>query len=174
MRDLPTQTGPGGTALRLGLAIATAGRPACLMRLLARIGAQSRAPDGIFVCGPGEADVAGLAEGFPGLRLVTGRRGLPSQRNALLAALEGYDVAVFLDDDFVPARGYLAAVEAAMLADPSVVMTTGHVLADGIRGAAENCDMLEFYQQCRPVNRGWDQYSGIRYFVRLPFNFHYS
>ncbi len=41
---------------------------------------------------------------------------------------------LFLDDDFLPAAGYLAAIEAAFGADPALVVATGTVIADGIGG----------------------------------------
>lgn len=120
--------------LRIAIAIATAGRPACVAELLKRIAGQERAPDAIVVCGPAPSDVAGIAERFPAARVIIGRRGLACQRNAILAELRELDVAVFLDDDFVPGPGYLAGIEAALLRHPDIVMATGHVLADGICG----------------------------------------
>ncbi|WP_246696997.1 glycosyltransferase family 2 protein [Methylobacterium planeticum] len=120
--------------LRIALAVATAGRPACVLALMERIARQVRSPDTVIVCGSAETDVAGIAERFPEVRVITSRRGLACQRNAILAELTTDDVAVFLDDDFIPGPGYIAAVEAVLRDRPDVVMTTGHVLRDGIRG----------------------------------------
>jgi len=127
---------PAGEAARLRLAvgIATAGRPAILTQMLKRLQAQTRAPDLVVVCAPTATDVEGAVEVSPGAAVLTGPRGLPRQRNAILRYLTSYDVVVFFDDDFIGCDDYLAAVERVMLANPDVVMTTGRVVADGILG----------------------------------------
>src|SRR5262249_5577497 len=47
---------------------------------------------------------------------------------------DGCDAVLFLDDDFLPAPGYLAVTEAVLRAQPDCVVTTGTVLADGAKG----------------------------------------
>ena len=136
----PAQEPANVARLRIAVAIATAGRPLILAQMLVRLEVQTRHPDAIFVCAPEAADVDGIAEAFPTVALVPGPRGLAHQRNAILRRLESFDVALFFDDDFVPAADYIERVEALMLARPDVVMTTGSVIRDGIRGPGLSFD----------------------------------
>jgi GT2 family glycosyltransferase len=121
-------------ALNIVIGIPTVGRAAVLRDILIGIAAQTRQPDGIFVCGSKLADVAGL-ESLPGVTVfLASEPGLPRQRNALMAAAPDSDVMLFLDDDFVMATDYLAEIERAMTEKPDIVVATGHVAADGIGG----------------------------------------
>ncbi len=103
-----------------------------LAETLAELRHQTRAPDRVVVCGGGDADLSGLEAADA--ELMTAPLGTSLQRNAVLAALANCDLVAFLDDDFLPAPGFLAAMEAAFLADPALVAATGHVIADGIKG----------------------------------------
>jgi GT2 family glycosyltransferase len=125
---------PRAVRLRLAVGIATAGRPVILAQMLRRLRLQTRAPDLVVVCAPTATDAEGAADASPGVVVLTGPRGLPRQRNAILRHLAGYDVVVFFDDDFIAADDYLAGVEQIMLSNPGVVMTTGRILGDGILG----------------------------------------
>lgn len=120
--------------LRLAVGIATVGRPTVLAGMLQRLRQQKRPADSVVVCAPSAGDFEGVAEAFPDVTLRIGPRGLAHQRNAILRHLEDFDVVVFFDDDLVPCPRYLESVEQIMLDHPDVVMTTGHVLADGILG----------------------------------------
>lgn len=122
------------SALRLAVGIATVGRPQLLANLLQVLRRQSRPPDALIVCAPAARDVEGVLEAFPGGRIVLGVRGLPHQRNAIMEAASDLDAVVFFDDDFVACARYLENTERIFLHAPDVVMTTGHVLADGILG----------------------------------------
>lgn len=124
-RDLP----------RIAVAVATLGRPdvaaATVRRLLA---GQTLKPAALIVSCVTPED-AGEAASWPGVTLVTGRRGLAAQRNAALAALPpGIDVVAFFDDDFVADPGWLAAAAQLFRDRPEVVGMTGEVVADGIKG----------------------------------------
>ena len=116
--------------LRVGVGIATVGRAAVLAEALGELRGQTRHPDRVIVCGASPEDVAGI--GGERVEVITGRRGLTAQRNAVLAA--DCDVLVFFDDDFLAAPGYLAAVEQVFEAHADIVAATGHVVADGIKG----------------------------------------
>ena len=120
--------------LRLAVGIATVGRPEVVANTVRMLAGQTRRPDAIVVCSPSEADVAGLAEAGPDVRLVQGPRGLTHQRNAILREVADFDVVVFFDDDFIPCAGYLEVVEQVFASLPDVVMTTGRMVADGIGG----------------------------------------
>jgi glycosyltransferase involved in cell wall biosynthesis len=125
----PRMAGSG----KLAVGIATVGRAGVLRRTLDAIRTQTRPPDRIVVCAPQPTDVAGL-EDYPDVTLIVGPRGLPIQRNAIFDAVTDCDRIVFFDDDFVPQAAYLARTEYVFRALPDVVMTTGHVLRDGING----------------------------------------
>ncbi|NEU14266.1 glycosyltransferase family 2 protein [Methylobacterium sp. BTF04] len=125
--------------LRIAVGLATAGRPAIVGETLMRIARQTRPPDVVLVCAPTEADVSRdvLASGrpdFPATEILFGARGLTRQRNAILDRLPDADIICFFDDDFVPDRDYLAALERAFLQDQTLVGATGAVIADGITG----------------------------------------
>jgi len=120
--------------LRIGIGIATAGRPAILRETIGLIAAQGRVPDAILVCSPGEEDIEGLAEAHPGVVRLIGPRGLPHQRNRLIEAAGDLDILLFLDDDFVMDTQYLAEIEGVFRRHRDVVLATGRVIADGIIG----------------------------------------
>ena len=120
------------TRLRIALAVATAGRPAILRETLATLGRQVRAPDRLLVCAPSAAEAEGAAAVAPAVETIVGARGLPLQRNAILDRCGDCDVVLFLDDDFVMAPTYLAALEAIHRRHPDVAMVTGDVVLDGV------------------------------------------
>ena len=120
--------------LRIHIAIATVGRPALLRETVDLIARQTRRPDGVLVVAPSEADfgTAGDSEIAPELALSA--KGLCRQRNRALDLLAGRaDVVLFLDDDFVMAPDYLAALEALFVSDPGIAGVTGNLVADGVR-----------------------------------------
>lgn len=123
-------------SLNIVVGIATVGRPAILSDTLADLRRQRRAPDAVVVCAPSEADFGAARDSDPGAptRFLLGARGLTRQRNTIIDAIPDADVVLFLDDDFLLDPDYIAAIEQAMGADPSIVVATGLVLADGIKG----------------------------------------
>jgi GT2 family glycosyltransferase len=120
--------------LRIAIGIATVGRPEILRETLARLSRQTRPADAIIVSTPTAEDVAGVAGNHPGVTFIRSERGSSHQRNAIIDHLDGFDIVVFLDDDFIPSPDYLAALETIMAQNPDIVMTTGLVLRDGILG----------------------------------------
>lgn len=133
---------------KIAVVIATLGRPhvvtATLKYLLAT---QSVLPDTIVISCISPED-AGEAADFPTVTIITGKPGLPAQRNAALAALPPEtDVVVFFDDDFVADADWLAVAAKTFRDQPDVDAFTGHVLADDIKGAGLNIedaiDLLE-------------------------------
>jgi GT2 family glycosyltransferase len=119
--------------VRIALGIATKGRADVLLETLHRLRRQSRYPDRIIVCGTGPDDVAGL-ESLAGVEILSAPAGLCRQRNAILATIADCDFVLFIDDDFFLAPAYIEATLAAFASDPAIVVTTGHVVADGIVG----------------------------------------
>ena len=124
---------PTVNSLRLAVGIATRGRPAILAETLAEIARQTVQPSRILVCGTEPADIASAAA-FPAVERLIAPSGLPRQRNAILNAIGDCDVVLFLDDDFLMAPDYIRATLAAMEADPLVVVTTGRLIADDVKG----------------------------------------
>lgn len=121
--------------------IATAGRPQQAELTVLRLAALHPAPDAIVVAPatPQDFDAAavdGRLGGIP-LQVVTpARKSLTVQRNAILASLpaDRYDVVLFLDDDFYPARDYIGQLASLFREDPSLVAVTGRPAVDGISG----------------------------------------
>lgn len=130
--------------MRLAVVIPTLGRPEQIARLVDYLALQSRLPEMVLVSAPDETHVVGLGSGsgansgpssatgpFP-VRVVFGPTGSSAQRNTALDALGcDYDVITFLDDDFIPARDYLAGVVEAFAANPDFAVVMGRVLRDG-------------------------------------------
>lgn len=120
--------------LRIHVAIATLGRPDLLRRTVDQIAMQTREVDGVIIVAPSEADVGSVRESPLRPEVAISAKGLCRQRNRALDLLAGRsDVVLFLDDDFIMASGYVAAVEALFAGDPAIAGVTGHLVADGVR-----------------------------------------
>lgn len=121
--------------MKVAVGIATVGRKEIVTKLLEELGRQSRLPDVVYLCPGGDGDLepgAGENAPFP-VQVVRGDRGLPAQRNTILRASRDVDVMVFFDDDFVPARDFIAECAKLFEQEPGVAVVTGVVLADGIK-----------------------------------------
>lgn len=118
--------------LTLAVIIATKGRRDVAAQLIRHLSAQTRRPDRVIlsVADPDDAPRAA------GVEVVLGPAGLAAQRNTGLRAIGGADVAVFYDDDFVPAPGALEGIERLFSGRPEVAGATGQVAADGASGDA--------------------------------------
>lgn len=114
-------------SLTIAVIIATKGRRDIAAQLIRHLGAQTRRPDRVIlsVADPGDAPKAAGAE------VVLGPTGLAAQRNTGLRAIDGADLAVFYDDDFVPAPGALEGIEKLFATRQEIAGATGHVAADG-------------------------------------------
>ena len=122
-----------GLNCRIAVAVVTKGRAAILANVIGDIDMQTRAPDRIFVCHTEPEDVVGVS---PSTRteFILACPGSSVQRNAVLQAADDCDIVLFLDDDFMMAPRYVETTIAALQADPDIVVTTGHVIADGAKG----------------------------------------
>ncbi len=118
--------------LKIVIGIPTVGRADILKETLLEIRNQRRLPDRIFVCGTSDADVRGAAA--TDCDVIITAPGLPRQRNAIIDAAKGADIVLFFDDDFLPHKLYVEAIERHFLENPGTVVATGKVLADGING----------------------------------------
>jgi GT2 family glycosyltransferase len=128
--------------MKIVIGIATAGRRDVLSETLAHLMGQSRLPDAILVCPaePADFDEPAAERLSVAVRRVEGRRGSCGQRNAILDAAGDADLVVFLDDDYMPARDFLAEAELLFEDRPDIVAATGTVLADGIHGPGIGAD----------------------------------
>lgn len=143
------------TPARIAVIICSVGRPDCLQELAPCLAAQERPADRLLfvVTRPEDIgfDPAPLFGPETRVEVIMAPKGLPRQRNAGLDAIAGdCDIAVFFDDDFVPARDALAGIEAGFARWPEVNGMTGHVIADGInsRGFGQ--------QEAEELLQGWE------------------
>jgi glycosyltransferase involved in cell wall biosynthesis len=131
------QDRPTRARLAIALGIATMGRPDTVRTAVADLARQTRRPDRVIVsvAAAEDFDVETAPECGVAVERVIGPTGSALQRNTILNALDGEDVVLFLDDDFVMAPEFLAELERLFLGHPEVAVATGHVVADGILGA---------------------------------------
>lgn len=128
--------------MRLVIGLATAGRRKVVSDLVRQLQQQTRLPDEVIVCPASPEDVdpsAGDGASFL-FTVVSGDRGLPAQRNAILRAAGTSDVVLFLDDDFIPSADYVEHCVRLFEANPQMAMLTGYVVADGINSAGLDAD----------------------------------
>jgi GT2 family glycosyltransferase len=122
--------------MRLAIIIATLGRKKLLNRLLAHLEDQARLPDAVIVSAPDDSHVEPFETKRFEMRYVFGPAGSSAQRNAALEAAAGdFDLLTFMDDDFLPARDYLARVAANFSDHPDWAVIMGHAVRDGARDA---------------------------------------
>lgn len=119
------------------IGIATRGRPGILRETLAQVELQTLRPSRVLVCCTAPQDITGLDT--PDTDCIMSAPGLPAQRNAILDKLGASNLGssnaiLFIDDDFLMAPRYVETTLRAMQSDPSVVVTTGDLIADGIKG----------------------------------------
>ena len=120
--------------MKIAIAVATAGRPDLVPRVLQYMATQSRPADILAVCPatPKDCDLDRIPKEID-VRVISSSVGSCAQRNALIREIDA-DVMVFFDDDFLPAPDFLFELEKLMTEHGDVVVATGHVAADGING----------------------------------------
>jgi len=121
--------------MRIGLIIASRGRPKLLARLLLSLGRQKRPPDEVVLCVVGDEDLStnfASEDAHLNITVLYSSPGSCAQRNKGLAFLYGRaDVVLFIDDDFWMSATYILELERLFLTNEDVVAATGLVLADG-------------------------------------------
>jgi len=127
---------PSNDRSSITVGIATLGRPSILAAALGHLRRQTRQPDALIVSATTQADIpeSCLHDGSTRL-LLSAQPSLTGQRNVIVEQALGDDILVFFDDDFFPHESYLEMVARHFAADPSIVVATGTVIADGIKGA---------------------------------------
>ncbi|WP_421848364.1 glycosyltransferase family 2 protein [Novosphingobium sp.] len=127
--------------LRIHIVIATVGRPALLRETVDLIARQTRRHDGVLIVAPAREDFGTAGESVVRPEIVLSPKGLCRQRNRALDVLQGRaDVVLFLDDDFVMAPDYCAAIEMLFASDPGIAGITGNLVADGVRHGGFTAD----------------------------------
>ncbi len=137
--------------LSVAVVIASLGRPELITQMCTLMERQTRQPDFLLFSVVNESDTPDDFAPGQNCKVITGPKGLTKQRNNALNTLgDAYDVIVFYDDDFVPGKGSLAAIEQFFRTHPDVVGATGNVVADGINTAGisydEALDILEKFE----------------------------
>lgn len=118
--------------LRIAVGIVTSGRPSIVPEVIAELTRQVRPPDRLLVCYASPDDIAAVAPGSA--ELVPSSPGIAAQRNRVVELVDDCDIIVFFDDDFLPAPRWLRQAETLFAAQGDVVVMTGAVIADGIKG----------------------------------------
>jgi GT2 family glycosyltransferase len=139
--------------MKLGLVIASRGRPDILQQALSHIALQPRIPDHIVISAVEQADVANIDQAIS-VRLIFGSAGLTRQRNRGISCLiNTTDVILFIDDDFIVGHAYFLNVERLFEQDDSIIGATGEVIADGATSPGFSFDeglrMLKQYNRRR-------------------------
>ncbi len=128
---------PNGSDMKLGLVIASRGRPDILQKVLMNLMSQDRVPDEIILSGVDEADLPAISnDDAISIRKIFGTAGSTCQRNRGMSCLMGTaDVIIFIDDDFVVGCDYFRSLERIFAEDASIVGVNGEVVADGASSA---------------------------------------
>lgn len=128
---------PGGAAygagfpLRVGVIVATLGRPRECEILMACLERQSWPASVVVISAEKAADLP--ARRPERVEVILGPRGLCAQRNRGVQAIKDRcDVIVFFDDDFLPTSTSIEGLACLFAAHSDVAGVTGRVLADGV------------------------------------------
>jgi GT2 family glycosyltransferase len=117
--------------MKLGIVVASFGRPQILAQFLAMVERQSRRPDEIVLSVVREQDLPDLKDFNLPIDVIFGTPGSCIQRNRGIDYIhQRVDIILFLDDDFWMCANYLDILSRLFL-DPTVSGVTGYVLADG-------------------------------------------
>ena len=131
-------------SMRIGLIIASYGRPGLIEEVLSTIARQVRRPDEIVLSLVSDEDAPTNLPHALSVNTIYSTPGLCAQRNAALAFLrDQVDVVLFIDDDFWMSATYLCELERIFVADESIVAATGLVLADGATTAGISIEEAE-------------------------------
>lgn len=140
--------------MKIGIVIASTGRPSVLREMLLRLARQTRAADRVIVVGAAPGDFPS-GEEFPGVAFLVAAKGSSKQRNRGLDALSGdCGLVIFFDDDFVPAKDFLFGAERLMTDHPEIAAASGQILADGKRTAGisfTEADRLVAAYEAKPI-----------------------
>lgn len=116
--------------------IPSIGRAQCVRDTIKWLERQTRRPDGVVVIGVEPEDIEGVeaASNLP-VEALLWDIGSSAQRNRGLHHIHGRaDIALFLDDDFIPVPNYVETMVKLFEARPDIAGMTGRMIDDGIHG----------------------------------------
>lgn len=137
--------------MKLGLVIASHGRPDILKQVLGHLmSSQARIPDTIVISAVSEADIPDLSPTLK-IKTVLGSAGLTRQRNRGISFLiDEMDLIAFIDDDFIVGDDYFFKMEKIFEKDDLIIGLNGEVIADGANSPGLTFDEgLRLAQQYR-------------------------
>src|SRR5262245_3933432 len=119
--------------MKVAVIIPTFGRRELISHTVGRLRLQNRMPYAVIVSAPDKSHAEPICHPDMPVEYVYGAVGSVAQRNAALDRIvDRYDIALFLDDDFLPANDYLERMVDGFERNADWVVLTGHVLRDGI------------------------------------------
>jgi GT2 family glycosyltransferase len=118
--------------MKLGLVIATYGRPELLQQVLAHLMSQRRVPDEIVISAARPSDIPAAIDTVAKVHKIFGSVGLCSQRNRGISCLIGtMDIIAFIDDDFIVGDDYFLDMETLFEQDVAIIGVNAWIMADG-------------------------------------------
>ena len=142
--------------MKLGLVIASHGRPDILQKTLMLLMAQRRIPDETVISAVTPADVPEFGAVTGNVRTIFGSVGLTSQRNRAISCLiDEADVIAFIDDDFIVGDDYFLNMERIFEQDDLIVGVNGDIIYDGANSEGftfeEGLRLAEQYRRRKAV-----------------------
>jgi GT2 family glycosyltransferase len=118
--------------IKTTVVICSANRPEILEETVAGLALQTVSEFNLLVCAPDQDSVPLALRSNPRVEVVYSTlRGLCCQRNAAVERVST-PFTMFVDDDVELVPNFIAEMETLFDADPSVVLATAHVIADGV------------------------------------------
>jgi GT2 family glycosyltransferase len=141
--------------VRIAVVVASCGRPVEVGQLLEQLARQTHLPERIVLSVADERDIP--CNLSPAAIVITGRPGLPAQRNRGLERVLGeVDIVAFFDDDYLPSDRALDGIAQLFSARGDVVGINGELLADGINSPGiefeDAISMIRRYDAGAPSN----------------------
>jgi GT2 family glycosyltransferase len=146
--------------MKLGLVIASHGRPDILQKVLGKLMSQRRFPDNIVISAVDAADIPDIDPTLANVQTIFGSAGLTCQRNRGISSLiAATDLIIFIDDDFIVGDDYFFNMENIFAQDDSIVGLSGNVIADGANSSGytfeEGLRLAEQYEKKRGKAAHW-------------------
>jgi len=141
--------------LSVVIGIATTGRAGVVRTTVLHMANLADRPDRVVVsvANPADVDTTGLDDLPFKVDVLHGPKGSSAQRNTVLDHAGDAGIVFFIDDDFLIAEGSVTALRNLFATHEDVVMATGHVLADGLRGPGyDHAEGLSMLERAAPVD----------------------
>ncbi len=121
--------------MRISVILCSFGRPGVLDETVQSILNQTVVPEEILIACPSLIHVEEMTRTRDKVRFIATPLGLTLQRNEALEHVGDTDLIAFLDDDMELCPTYLERMAELFTCDPELIVASGHMLADGGRGA---------------------------------------